>query len=403
VSFASAGGAGTIASNAVTTTKINNSAVTLAKIANASANSKLLGAGAAGSGSPYAEITLGTNLSMSGTTLNASGGGTGCTTSGASILYGDGLGGCSNVTVGPTLTFSAGTLNTAATVVAGTTQTVTSTQWNGGTTFRVTTAAQTLTLPVSSSLSVNGGLAIQTVGQSVTLAPNASDAINGGSTGASVTIASGLTAYVTTDGSGNISATPITAPGGVTIGAAVTGSCTSGYNIYNNSGVIGCQANGGGGGTVTSVGLSDSNSTLTIGGTPVTTSGTLTATLNLSHSNAWTATQTFAGVLGGTDTQSGTTYTLVAGDCGKTVVFTSATAVTVTIPASIVPASGTACAIAIFQSGAGQVAVNGTAVSAATLVSAHSYTKTFGQNAMIGLTLTTVGATATAVLSGDGA
>lgn len=48
--------------------------VTLAKIANASANSKLLGSGAAGSGANYVEITLGTNLSMSGTTLNVSSG-----------------------------------------------------------------------------------------------------------------------------------------------------------------------------------------------------------------------------------------------------------------------------------------------------------------------------------------
>jgi hypothetical protein len=61
----------TIANNAVTTAKINNSAVTLAKIQNAAANSKLLGSGASGSGSPYAEITLGANLSMSGTTLSA--------------------------------------------------------------------------------------------------------------------------------------------------------------------------------------------------------------------------------------------------------------------------------------------------------------------------------------------
>jgi len=68
-------GTGEIASNAVTTAKITDANVTLAKIANAAANSKLLGAGSAGSGAPYAELTLGTNLSMSGTTLNAASGG----------------------------------------------------------------------------------------------------------------------------------------------------------------------------------------------------------------------------------------------------------------------------------------------------------------------------------------
>lgn len=53
---------------------IANAAVTLAKIANASANSKLIGSGASGSGASYSELTLGTGLSMSGTTLNATGG-----------------------------------------------------------------------------------------------------------------------------------------------------------------------------------------------------------------------------------------------------------------------------------------------------------------------------------------
>lgn len=57
------------------TAGINASQVTLAKIQNAAASSKLLGSGASGSGSAYTEVSLGTNLSMSGTTLNATGGG----------------------------------------------------------------------------------------------------------------------------------------------------------------------------------------------------------------------------------------------------------------------------------------------------------------------------------------
>jgi hypothetical protein len=56
---------------------IADEAVTLAKIENATGSAKLLGSGASGAGASYSEITLGTNLSMSGTTLNASGGGGG--------------------------------------------------------------------------------------------------------------------------------------------------------------------------------------------------------------------------------------------------------------------------------------------------------------------------------------
>lgn len=48
---------------------------TLAQLPNGTANSVLLGYGATGSGAPPVQITLGTNLSMSGTTLNATGGG----------------------------------------------------------------------------------------------------------------------------------------------------------------------------------------------------------------------------------------------------------------------------------------------------------------------------------------
>jgi hypothetical protein len=56
-------------------TTIANDVVTYGKMQNVSAISKLLGRGSAAGVGDVEEITLGTNLSMSGTTLNASGGG----------------------------------------------------------------------------------------------------------------------------------------------------------------------------------------------------------------------------------------------------------------------------------------------------------------------------------------
>jgi hypothetical protein len=97
----SGSGATTIGALKIATGMIQASAVTLAKIQNAAANSKLLGSGAAGSGAAYSEITLGTGLSMSGTTLNASAGSgtvtnTGTLTSGQLIKGNGGV----DVTVG---------------------------------------------------------------------------------------------------------------------------------------------------------------------------------------------------------------------------------------------------------------------------------------------------------------
>lgn len=68
---------------------IGNDKVTYAKMQNVTAASRLLGRGsAAGAGDPE-EISLGTNISMSGTTLNVSGGGGGASSAlaGADFVY----------------------------------------------------------------------------------------------------------------------------------------------------------------------------------------------------------------------------------------------------------------------------------------------------------------------------
>lgn len=66
-----------MAATTIKTRQIDDNSVTYPKLQDVSAASRLLGRGAgAGAGDPQ-EITLGTNLSMSGTTLNATGGGGG--------------------------------------------------------------------------------------------------------------------------------------------------------------------------------------------------------------------------------------------------------------------------------------------------------------------------------------
>lgn len=123
----------------------------------------------------------------------------------------------------------------------------------------------------------------------------------------------------------------------------------------------------------------------------------------LDGANSWSGTQTFAAAIGSTNEQSGTTYTLAASDCGKTVIFTAATTVTVTIPASIAPAAGNSCHTALWQQGAGSVVVTGSAVAAATRVSYGGFTQTAGQYAILGISLTTISAVATANITGAGA
>lgn len=148
---------------------------------------------------------------------------------------------------------------------------------------------------------------------------NANDAYSYGSDGAfdigalGSTSASTLNFYV---GGGVNSPTlrsTILNNGNFGVGSTTPGSIFSiggngtGINLYDNAtstfskGInlaTGCYAISGNCltqnvGTVTSVGVSTPNSTLSIGSSPITTSGTITADLNLGHSNTWTALQTF--------------------------------------------------------------------------------------------------------------
>jgi hypothetical protein len=119
----------------------------------------------------------------------------------------------------------------------------------------------------------------------------------------------------------------------------------------------------------------------------------------LDGNNAWSGTQTFGPVVGTVSTQNGTSYTLAATDCGTTVRFTSGSPVALTTLNSL-PAG---CAIAIEQVGSGQISVG--AGAGVTQHSAHNFTKTYGQYAILGLFVDTNigGSAANIIITGDGA
>lgn len=76
--------------------------------------------------------------------------------------------------------------------------------------------------------------------------------------------------------------------------------------------------------------------------------------------------------------QTGTAYTLVAGDNGKVLKFTNGSAITVTLPSGL----GLGFNCSVIQYGAGQITFS---TSSSTLYNRQSHTKTAGQYAVTGL------------------
>ncbi len=96
------------------------------------------------------------------------------------------------------------------------------------------------------------------------------------------------------------------------------------------------------------------------------------------------------------NSQSGTSYTLVLGDAGKTILCTNASAVTLTVPTNASVAFPVGTVVSLYQMGAGQVTVAG--AGGVTLNSRGGALKTAGQYAPAALLKT---ATDVWVLSGD--
>jgi hypothetical protein len=283
-----------------TTQTIATSAVTYAKIQDISAASRLLGRGAGAGAGVTQEISLGTGLSMSGTTLSstaagsvtsvdASGGTTGLTFSGGPVTTTGTLtlagtlavanGGTGSTTAAGALTSLGAYPNSNPAGYTANAGTVTNVSASGGANISVATGSTTPVISqVAATTTQNGYM---TSAQATKL-----DGIAAGASVTSVGVSGGTTGLTTSGG-------PITSSGTITLagtlavanggtGATSTANALTNLGAYPASNPSGYTNNTG---TVTSVNVSAGSTGFSFTGGPVTSSGTITLGGYLSAAN----------------------------------------------------------------------------------------------------------------------
>lgn len=256
----------------VATADVSNDAITFAKLQNLTA-SKILGRGSAGGTGDAEELTIGSNLSLVGTTLSA-------TSSGGTVTSVQVSGGTTG------LTFTGGPVTTTGTMTAGGTLGVA----NGGSGKTSVGVNQLLAGGAMTGTDPFVSISSGTAGQVLT------------SNGSSLPSFQTFTPTIANDSITFAKIQNITASRLLGRGSMMGSGDTEEITISTGLSLTGTTLTAtGSGGTVTSVGLSGGTTGLTVTNSPVTTTGTMTLGGTLSSSN------------GGTGTGTLTAYAVVCG------------------------------------------------------------------------------------------
>ena len=253
------------------------------------------------------------NIQLGGT-LNIANGGTGTTTAPTSgqLLIGknDGTYNVANLSAGSGITINndpAGGITILASSTAG--GTVTSVGLSGGTTGLTIATSTVNPIVGSGTFTLQGAVNYSAGGTGYSTLPAAGQLLIGnGVTGYTLNTLTAGTAIGVSSGAGSIT---INNTGVTSLTAG------SGISLSGSTGSVTVSATGGG--TVTSVGLSTSLSGISVSGTPVTTSGTLSLSGTLGVASGGTGANTLTGYVKGSGTSAFTaSATIPASDISGT-------------------------------------------------------------------------------------